>query len=71
MSVNEGNDDDETAATGGRSPAQANADDCKDNTDTAVTDKDRMGTIAGYIDGQPGWSPLPKRAARRPARYCQ
>ena len=32
---------------------------------------DTMGAIAGYIDGQPGWSPRPKRAVRRPARYCE
>jgi len=70
--VNEGSDPGhETAMTAGRSPAEVNTDGCRNGSDTTVTDKDSMGAIAGYIDGQPGWSPRPKRAVRRPARYCE
>ena len=68
--VNEESDHNhETAATAERSLDQVSTNDRKDNDDTAVTDEDKMEAIAGYIDGQPGWSPRPKRAVRKPARY--
>jgi len=55
----------------GRSLDQVSTNDRKDNDDTAVADEDSMGAIAGYVDGQPEWSARPKRAVRKPARYCE